>query len=94
LTPSATLSCAKMKYTFMGYVNNGEGTPIGSTLRIKRAGSEIWRTVVVPEGGSQQSFCVVWYDTYTANQTITATAEAASNQNLNYYILICEAVAY
>jgi hypothetical protein len=89
VTPSASKSSAKMKFTFMGYLINGASSS-GSSIRIKRNGTEIAITRTAPDTSAQQNFCLVWISTYTAGDIITATVQSASTESINEYILICE----
>lgn len=92
LTPSASKACAKMKYTFSGYIYDSSLSGLGATLRIKKAGIEIAKIITGGDAGVIISFCLVWIDSYAANDSITATAETATGQELNKYILICESL--
>lgn len=90
LIPSASKAAAVMKYTFMGYLsNNVSDTAI---VKIKKNGTEIASTkTTVPNG--QANFCLTWIDTYTANDSITATVQpTADGGDITNYILICESL--
>jgi hypothetical protein len=92
LTPSASQSAAKMKYTFCGYADQIDP---GDTFLvvIKKNGAEIGRTYG-PGGAVGQAigFCLVCVDSYTANQPIIATMTLASGGRCIGYSLICESL--
>ncbi len=92
LTPSATQSAAVMKYTFMGYLTNNVIDT--ADIKIKKAGVEIASTLTdVSHTDGKTNFCLVWIDSYTANQSITATVTCGGDGGaLNNYILICESL--
>jgi hypothetical protein len=90
LTPSASKASSVMKITFAGYVTNGAGSVAGSTLRIKKNGTEVAKTVIAPPVGGQDNFTVIWYTTYSAGDIITATAQCSNSQTVSSYILLTE----
>lgn len=92
LTPSASKSSSVMKITFAGYVTNTAGSVSGSTLRIKKNGTEVGKTVIAPPVGGQDNFTVIWYTTYSAGDIITGTAQCSNSQTVNSYILITESL--
>jgi len=92
LTPSASQSSGGMRFTASGYITNGTGGNVETTLILKNDGVEMWQTKVEPSASGKASFCIQAFDLYVAGKVITLTATSSgASQNISKAIVIAQA---